>query len=155
MVDRKVPYSRPNTQLSIGNERVTGLLMLVKRMNQEQPSLPLIILENYDDFRRFAVEAALVTYKPEYFHSPFLDDEKRLRRVTLHAIGVKHQGVVLTFKYTFDFDSIYDPSKSWDDQVRETNQFLSEIIAGLEEKGNLVHGSIKTERGIGESLALI
>jgi hypothetical protein len=124
-------------------------------MNQEQPSQPLIILENYDDFRRFAIEATLVTYKPEYFHSPFLEDKKRLRRVTFHAIGVKHQGVSLTFKYIFDYDSIYDHSKSWDDQVREANKFLSEILAGLETKGNIVQGTITTDQGIGESLASI
>jgi hypothetical protein len=130
--------------------------MLVKRMKGEQPTtLPSIVLEKYEDFRRFAEEAALVTFKTEYFHSPFLDDEKRLRRVILHAVGVPRQGLALTFRYTFDYDSIYDSSKNWNDQVKEANQFLSQLLAGLEAVGNLVQGNVHTEHGVGESLASI
>jgi hypothetical protein len=130
--------------------------MKVKKMNAKATmTLPSISLNNYEDFKRFAAEAALVTYKPEYFHSPFLDDEKRLRRVTFHAVGVKRHGIVLTFKYTFDYDCLYDSSRSWDDQVTEANQFLSQILAGLKALGNLVQGTISTEQNIGESLASI
>jgi hypothetical protein len=124
-------------------------------MEQErQTTLPSIVLENYDDFKRLAEEAALVTYKPEYFHSPFMDDEKRLRRIILHAVGVKRNGVALTFKYIFDYDHIYDPSKSWKDQVNEANQFLVQLISGLEGLGNLVQGSINSNHKIGELLTL-
>ena len=125
-------------------------------MKGEKPTiLPSVVLENYEDFRKFALEAALVTFKPEYFHSPFLDDEKRLRRVTFHAVGVKCHGLALTFKYTFDYDSIYDPAKSWEDQVNEANQFLSQLIAGLEALGTLVQGDIISDHNIGELLTSI
>ena len=125
-------------------------------MNEEKPTtLPSIVLENYEDFRKFAAEAALVTFKQEYFHSPFLDDEKRLRRITLHAVGVKRNGLSLTFKYTFDYDCIYDPSLSREDQINQANQFMSQLVAGLESMGNLVQGNISSEHSIGESLASI
>ena len=122
-------------------------------MNKENPTiLPTIELDEYEDFREVAMEAAVVTFKPDFFHSPFLDDEKRLRRVILHAIGVRRHELALTFKYTFDYDSIYDSSKSWDEQVNEANRFLSQLIAGLESVSNLVQGNISSEYSIGESL---
>jgi hypothetical protein len=130
--------------------------MLVKGMKGEEPTiLPSIVLDDYEDFKRYAIDAALVTYKPEYFHSPFLDDEKRLRRVTFHAVGVMRHGLALTFKYTFDYDRIYDPSKSWEDQVNEANQFLAQLIEDLSSAGTLVQGNISSEHSSGESLALI
>jgi hypothetical protein len=120
---------------------------------EETINQPTIILDKYEDFMEYAADAALVTYKPEYFHSPFLDDEKRLRRVTFHAIGVMRQGIALTFKYTFDYDCIYDPSLGWDDLASKTDKFLTKIIQGLEAAGNLVQGNIGSEKSLGESLA--
>lgn len=123
-------------------------------MNKEESeTLPIIVLDEYEDFKQVAVDAAIVTFKPDFFHSPFLDDAKRLRRVVLHAVGVKRKGLALTFKFTFDYDRIYDSSKSWDEQVKEANQFLSQLLAGLESVSNLVQGNISSELGIGESLA--
>ncbi|MHA1937374.1 MAG: hypothetical protein ACW97O_04110, partial [Candidatus Thorarchaeota archaeon] len=63
-------------------------------MSNENPNIvPPVVLETYEDFETFASTAALVMYSPEYFHSPFLDDQKRLRRMTLTALGVKMNGV--------------------------------------------------------------
>jgi hypothetical protein len=125
-------------------------------MKQKEPMIqPTIILDKYEDFKKYAADAALVTYKPEYFHSPFLDDERRLRRRILHAVGVKRQEVVLTFKFTFDYDNIYDPSLDSDNLLKKTDQFLAQLIEGLEALGNLVQGNISSERSLGESLASI
>lgn len=123
-------------------------------MNKENPTtLPTIELDVYDDFIEVAMEAAIVTFKPDFFYSPFLDDEKRLRRVVLHAIGVRRHGSALTFKYTFDYDCIYDSSKSWDEQVKDASQFLSQLIASLKSVSNLVQGNVSSEYSVGESLA--
>ena len=122
-------------------------------MSTENPVItPPVVLENYEDFEVFAKKAALVTYSPEYFHSPFLDDVKRLRRMTLTALGVMMNGVSFTFKHVMNYYDICDSTKSWEEQTHEIDQFLSDMLSKLETHGNLIRGSLEMEPAVGEAL---
>ncbi|MBD3405964.1 MAG: hypothetical protein GF411_07550 [Candidatus Lokiarchaeota archaeon] len=116
--------------------------------------IPPIVLAEFEEFRHFARQAAIVAYKPEYFHSPFLDDTKRLRRITLNAIGVRVKGVALTFKYVLDYNTLCDPSKTWDEQVAEVDDLMSSVVNCLREESTLVRGSLDTETALGETLVM-
>jgi hypothetical protein len=127
----------------------------MRRMSNENPSIvPPVVLEDYEDFEAFARNAALVMYSPEYFHSPFLDDQKRLRRMTLTALGVKMNGVALTFKYVLNYDDLCDPSGTWEEQATQANQAMDGIMTKLGSQGNLVRGSLEMEPAFGEALVL-
>ncbi|MFW9967469.1 MAG: hypothetical protein ACFFEA_09980 [Candidatus Thorarchaeota archaeon] len=127
----------------------------MRRMSNENPAIvPPVLLETYEDFVTFASNAALVMYHPEYFHSPFLDDQKRLRRMTLTALGVKMNGVALTFKYVLTHDDLCDPSGTWEEQTAQANQAMEEIMSKLGAQGNLVRGSLDIEPTFGEALVL-
>ncbi|MFW9885300.1 MAG: hypothetical protein ACFFEX_13015 [Candidatus Thorarchaeota archaeon] len=124
-------------------------------MSNENPVIvPPIVLENFEDFETFAGKAALVMYSPEYFYSPFLDDQKRLRRMTLTALGVKMNGVALTFKYVLTYDDLCDPSSTWEEQTAQANQAMDDIMSKLGAQGNLVRGSLDMESAFGEALVL-
>jgi hypothetical protein len=114
--------------------------------------IPPVLLNSYEEFKTFAKQAALVVYTPEHFHSPFLDDAKRLRRVTLTALGVRVRGMALTFKYVLDYDSFSDASRTWDEQVAEVDDLMKGILASLETDCNLVRGTVEAESAIGETL---
>ena len=87
----------------------------MKRMNAETGEfIQPVILENYDDFRKYAMQAAVVTYRPEYYRGPFMDDRKRIKRVTLAAIGVRLRDLPLSFKLVIDYTDLCDISKPWD-----------------------------------------
>ncbi len=62
-------------------------------MNTEQNVfIPPVQLSSLSDFKDVANEAAIIVYSPEYFQGPFMDDQKRLRRLTLTAVGVEKKG---------------------------------------------------------------
>ena len=125
------------------------------KMSEARPVfIPPVVLERYEDFKEYARSAALVTYDPDYFVSPFLDDRKRLRRVTLYAIGVRVKGVPLTFKYAIDLDSLQDKDKSWNEQADEIDKLISGIVASLGEEVELIRGKIESESSLGEALAM-
>jgi len=125
----------------------------MRRMSNENPAIvPPVLLETYEDFVTFASNAALVMYYPEYFHSPFLDDQKRLRRMTLTALGVKMNGVALTFKYVLTHDDLCDSSGTWEEQTAQANQAMEDIMSKLGAQGNLVRGSLDIEPAFGEAL---
>ncbi len=127
----------------------------MRKMSHETPVIvPPVVLENYEDFETFASNAALVMYSPEYFHSPFLDDQKRLRRMTLTALGVNVNGVALTFKYILTHDDLCDPSGTWEEQTVQANQAMNDIMSKLGAQGNLVRGSLDMEPAFGEALVL-
>lgn len=114
--------------------------------------IPPVTLDNYDDFRNFATQAAIVTYKPEYFRGPFLDDRKRIRRVILSAIGVKLRDIPLSFKFVIEYDDLCDLSKPWEEQASEVDQRIGELIAHLKEDCTLVRGTIDTSPSLGKAL---
>ncbi|MHA1771281.1 MAG: hypothetical protein ACTSYL_06625 [Candidatus Thorarchaeota archaeon] len=116
--------------------------------------IPPVSLESLEDFRRYARAAALVTYTPEYFRGPFIDDHKRLRRVTLVAVGVLVRGMPLTFKYTLDYNDLYDPSRGWEEQTTEIDLLLSQLISSLESETPVVRGTVETEAPLGEVLSV-
>jgi hypothetical protein len=98
-------------------------------------------LTKLSDFQDVANEAALIVYSPEYFQGPFLDDHKRLRRITLTAVGVERKGIPLSFRYVLD-------------DVREIDRIALEILGDLELRGNVVQGSVERTHPIGEMLAV-
>jgi hypothetical protein len=123
------------------------------KMDSETPVfIPPILLSSYQEFRKFAKDAALVVCTPEYFHAPFFGDDRRLRRITLSAVGVKIKGVALTFKYILDYNSLTDKCRTWDDQVRDTDEAIKELMAGLDSECEVVRGTIESEPSLGEQL---
>ena len=102
--------------------------------------IPPVQLNSLSDFRNIANEAAVIVYSPEYFQGPFLDDQKRLRRLTLTAVGVERKGLPLTFRYVLD-------------DVRDIDRVANEILSDLEASGNVVQGSVESSHSIGELLA--
>ena len=102
--------------------------------------IPPVQLTKLSDFQDAANEAALIAYSPEYFQGPFLDDHKRLRRLTLTAVGVERKGIPLTFRYVLD-------------DVRDIDRIASEILGDLELRGNVVLGSVERSNPLGEMLA--
>ncbi len=122
--------------------------------NEKTAFLPPVVIDDYSDFELLAKGAAVVVYSPEYFHSPFLDDQKRLRRVTLTALGVIMNGIALTFKHVLDYSDLLDSSKDWDDQTKEIDRVMTEIMTSLSSKGNLIRGSVETEPALGEALVM-
>ncbi len=128
---------------------------MVRNVNPETSVyIPPVVLDSLEEFRRFAREAALVTYNPEYFRGPFLDDQKRLRRVTLVALGVMVRGLPITFKYTIDYNDLYDPARGWEEQTAEIDILLSRLISSLDSSTPVVRGSVESEAPTGEVLAI-
>ncbi|NHI83415.1 MAG: hypothetical protein EAX81_03845 [Candidatus Thorarchaeota archaeon] len=120
-------------------------------MKQESTTLtPPIVLEDYADFKGFAKNAAVIVYFPEFFVSPFLNDQKRLRRLTLTALGVQVKDVTLTFKYVFDYDKL----DGYEDASTAGDDLLSEIIHGLDLGSTLVRGTVDMGISFGEALTI-
>lgn len=115
--------------------------------------IPPVTLFKYEEFRQFAKDAALVVCTPEYFRSPFLDDDKRLKRVTLTAVGVNVRGLPLSFKYVLDFDDFHDPSKTWDEESADVTRLMSELVDEIGAASTLVQGRVETEASLGEVLS--
>lgn len=110
-------------------------------MNTEQNVfIPPVRLDSYTDFRKIANEAAVVVYSPQYYQGPFIDEPKRLCRLTLTAVGVRRNSVPLTFTYIID-------------DVRDIDRVASEILMELENLGNLVRGYVESSQPMGELLA--
>ena len=127
----------------------------MKKMNAETGEfIQPVILENYDDFREYAMQAAIVTYRPEYYRGPFMDDRKRIKRVTLAAIGVRLRDLPLSFKLVIDYTDLCDLSKPWEEQASEVDRAISKIIADLESDCPLVRGHIDSKTSLGEALSI-
>lgn len=120
-------------------------------MKQESTALlPPVMLDDYEEFKGFAKDAAVVVYSPEFFASPFLDDPKRLRRLTLTALGVQVKGTTITFKYVFDYNDL----DGYEEDHNTGDELLSEIIRRLDFGGTLVRGSVDMSLSLGEALAM-
>nr|KXH74874.1 MAG: hypothetical protein AM325_11780 [Candidatus Thorarchaeota archaeon SMTZ1-45] len=102
--------------------------------------IPSVQLNNLSDFMEISNQAAIIVYSPEYYQGPFMDDHKRLRRLTLTAVGVERKGIPLTFRYVLD-------------DVRDIDRIASEILKDLESRGSVVQGSIEKSHSLGELLA--
>jgi len=113
----------------------------MEKMSDEQTVfIPPVQLDSLGDFKDVAGEAAVIVYTPEYFRGPFKDDDKRMRRLTLSAVGVLRNGIPLTFRYVID-------------NVLDLDRVASEILRDLQHLGSVVRGSIEGSRPIGELLA--
>jgi hypothetical protein len=108
--------------------------------NEQNIFIPPVQLSSFSDFRDVANEAAVIVYSLDYFHGPFTDDHKKLRRLTLTAIGVERKGLPLTFRYVLD-------------DVRDIDRVASEILEELERRGSVVQGSVERTTPPGELLA--
>ena len=125
----------------------------MKDMNDETSAfIQPVMLDNYEDFRNFAAQAAIVTYMPDYFRGPFLDDRKRIRRVTLAAIGVKLKDIPLSFKFVIEYDDLWDSSSPWEEQASVVDLRIKELITRLESECTLVRGRIDTLPAMGKAL---
>ena len=102
--------------------------------------IPPVQLNRLSEFMDVAKEAAVLVYSPEFFQGPFMDDHKKLRRLTLTAIGVRRNGLPLTFRYVLD-------------DVRDIDRVASEILADLNAYGNVVQGLVEKAIPLGELLA--
>ena len=102
--------------------------------------IPSVQLNNLSDFMEISNQAAIIVYSPEYYQGPFMDDHKRLRRLTLTAVGVERKGIPLTFRYVLD-------------DVRDIDRIASEILKDLESRGSVVQGSIEKSHSLCELLA--
>jgi len=102
--------------------------------------IPPVQLNRLSEFMDIAKEAAVLVYCPEFFQGPFMDDHKKLRRLTLTAVGVRRNGLPLTFKYVLD-------------DVRDIDRVASEILDELKEYGNVVQGLVEKSTTLGELLA--
>ena len=113
----------------------------MENVNSEQNVfIPPVQLNRLSDFREIANEAAVVVYSPEYYQGPFMDDHKRLRRLTLTAVGVERKGLPLTFRFVLD-------------DVRDIDRVASEILEELEVSGNVVRGTLERSHPLGELMA--
>ncbi|UCE10848.1 MAG: hypothetical protein JSW61_02665 [Candidatus Thorarchaeota archaeon] len=128
---------------------------MVKMKNPEEPVLvPPIELYDYDEFRELARRAAILTYYPDYFVSPFMDEQKKMKRLTLHAVGVIVNGLPMTFRFVVNGDDLLDTSKTWADQTDEVDRFLSGVVEELEREGMLVRGTPESGPSLGEGLLM-
>ena len=110
-------------------------------MSDEQTVfIPPVQLDSLADFKEVADEAAVIVYSPEYFQGPFTDDNMKIRRITLSAVGVLRNGLPLTFRYVLD-DS------------QDLDRIASEILSDLEKCGTVVRGLIDDSKPMGELLA--
>jgi hypothetical protein len=128
---------------------------MVKMKNPEKPVVvPPIELHDYDEFRKLARRAAVLTYHPDYFVSPFMDERKRMKRVTLHAVGVMVNNLPMTFRFVVNGDDLLDSAKSWTDQTDEVDSFLTGVVNDLESEGMLVRGTPESGPSLGEGLVM-
>jgi hypothetical protein len=122
------------------------------KMNERNPVfIPPVQMEDYSEFRELAKEAALVVCDPQYLLSPFADDEKRLRRLIVTALGVKRKDVPLTFRYVLDHQQALRRYRQLEPSAA-LERMASEIMEDLEYNGNLIRGSVPTESALGELL---
>lgn len=139
----------------MGNGGVRGISELVNKMNTKEPRVMApVLLECYEDFKEFANKAAVVTYRTEYFDSPFLDDSKRLRRLILHAVGVEMDGLPVTFKYVFEYGDLMSGSTGWDEQTSEADRRMRSMLEHLQAEYNLIKGTVETPQHSWKRLAV-
>ena len=147
------PQTRDDTnskmvEISIGSEGGISSKNIVKNQKSEMENMsdeqtvfiPPVQLDSLADFKEVADEAAVIVYSPEYFQGPFTDDNEKIRRITLSAVGVLRNGLPLTFRYVLD-------------DVRDLDRIASEILVDLEKRGTVVRGLIDESRPMGELLA--
>ncbi len=128
---------------------------MVSVQKREKPVIiPPVVLEEYEDFKNFAKDAVLVTYDVEFFNGPFLDDKKKLRRLTLHAVGVEIENVPLTMKYVLDYNSIEIRGLNWNQKTSELDSLVRTILEDLDGKVRLVRGTVESQPDIGAALSI-
>jgi hypothetical protein len=108
--------------------------------DEQNVYIPPVELSSFSDFMNVANEAAVIVYSPEFFQGPFMDDHKKLRRLTLSAVGVRRNGLPLTFRYVLD-------------DVRDIDRVAAEILTDLRVIGNVVQGLVDRSLPLGELLA--
>ncbi len=94
-----------------------------------------ILLHSYEDFQKFAQNATAVLYCPEYCSSPFIDDKKKIRTVTLYAVGVMMSKVLLTFKYVLDPQDTCDDILVCEDSdiMASINEFMARLMSSTKQ----------------------
>ncbi|MEM4735539.1 MAG: hypothetical protein QXS20_07460 [Candidatus Thorarchaeota archaeon] len=125
-------------------------------MSLEKPiCIGPVTVDDYSQFRDMARRAALIVYRPEYFKTPFRDDARRLKRVTVAAVGVRVNGIPMTFRYVLSYEDMIDPSVPLRDQSDDISKRLLDIVSEIESSPNVIRGSVDVETSMGELLARI
>ena len=121
--------------------------------NENKVIIPPVLLEDYEDFLDYAKNAILVTYDVEYFNGPFLDDQKKFRRLTLHALGVRLENVPFTFKFVLDYNSTEFQSSEWAQRTTDLDVLVRNILDELSKTVCLVKGTLELQPEIGVTLS--
>ena len=121
--------------------------------NENKVIIPPVLLEDYEDFLDYAKNAILVTYDVEYFNGPFLDDQKKFRRLTLHALGVRLENVPFTFKFVLDYNSTEFQSSEWAQRTTDLDVLVRNILDELSKTVRLVKGTLELQPEIGVTLS--
>lgn len=115
------------------------------RMSVPSPVyIPPVYMESFSEFKEVARQAAVVVFSPEYLQGPFMNDETRLRRLTLAAVGVKRNEIPLTFKFVVNHECALQIYREADPSTAVA-KMASDIMQELEHHGNVIQGSIDSE----------
>ncbi len=74
---------------------VTQVLKLDKPIGCTQS---IVELDDWNEFSKYARQAPLLIYEPEFFPTPFLHEEK-IRCVNCYAIGIKFENLPVILKF--------------------------------------------------------
>ncbi|MDO8123315.1 MAG: hypothetical protein Q6364_02920 [Candidatus Hermodarchaeota archaeon] len=114
--------------------------------NDQMEYVPPVEVENYQQFLDYARRAAIVTFEPIYYVTPFEGDvmgnpAQWLRALRLYAIGVELNGILITLMHRINFPPInLDFEEGILDCVAAEGQ-LTEIVQELETEFHAVPGA--------------
>ena len=119
--------------------------MMAMTMSERPILLPPVEVDDFEEFKRFAKDASMITYEPDYLRSPFLDDPPRLKRVTFYAVGILINGLPITMKCVLDYTDLIDRSQSWYDQADDVERALVNLIAEVRADAPFIRGRVDYE----------
>jgi len=108
--------------------------------------LPPVIIHDYRQFLNYAKQAAIVTFEPIYYVTPFESEvigepAYWLRALRIYAIGVKLNGSLMTMMHRIEFPSVdLDYEEGVFDCVAAEGQ-LAQIVHELESEFKAVPGA--------------
>ncbi|MFW9985251.1 MAG: hypothetical protein ACFFDJ_01645 [Candidatus Odinarchaeota archaeon] len=114
--------------------------------NDRMEYVPPVEVQNYQQFLDFARRAAIVTFEPVYYVTPFEGDvvdnpAQWLRALHVYAIGVELNGVLITLMHRISFPPInFDFEEGLFDCV-EAEGKLASIVQELETEFQAVPGA--------------
>ncbi len=107
--------------------------------------IPPIMVDDYEEFKKLARNASLITYDLDYLQNPFLDETPRARRVTFWALGIPINGLPITVKFSMDYTEVMDKSRNWLDQADEIEKALLKLVNEIEDNVPMIKGRIELD----------